>query len=67
MPSDTTAKATMKTPAPTHKMAMASHHMMRSSRTDSSQDSAVDHLNDQSYQAAEKGMSFTAPGAGTKM
>ncbi len=67
MPSDTTAKTTMKTPAPTHKMAMAPHHTMHMSKTDSSQDSAVDHLNDQSYQAAEKGMTFTAPGTGTKM
>ncbi len=66
-PGDTTAQSATKTPAPSHKMAMASHHSMHSSKTDSSQDSAVDRLNDQSFQAAEKGTSFTAPGTGTRM
>ena len=38
-------------------------HTARNGRTDSSQDAAVDQLNDQSYQAAQQGRAFTV-GAG---
>jgi hypothetical protein len=47
----------------THHSAMAHPTgAMRSAKTDSSQDTAIDHLNDQSYQAAEKGQAFASHG-----
>lgn len=47
-----------------HHSAMGTHsrHMMHSSRTDTSQDSAVDQLNDQSLRAARQGQAFNATG-----
>jgi hypothetical protein len=42
----------------THRSAMGHHTGMMHSRTDRSQDAAVDHLNDQSYQAAQSGQTF---------
>jgi hypothetical protein len=44
----------------THRSAMAHPTGMVHSRTDRSQDAAVDHLNDQSYQAAQRGQMFGA-------
>jgi hypothetical protein len=44
---------------PMHHHAMASHYNMHASRTDSSQDAAVNKLNEQSYHAAEQGQSFS--------
>ncbi len=45
----------------THKTAV--HHTMQMAKTDTSQDAAVDALNEQSYQSAEKGQAFTGTGA----
>jgi hypothetical protein len=44
----------------THRSAMAHHTGMMHSRTDRSQDAAVDQLNEQSYQAAQRGQMFGA-------
>jgi hypothetical protein len=64
-PADTGAAGATNTPAQqepaTHPMHHAMRQAMRSGRTDTSQDSAVDQLNNQSYQAAQQGQSFTAP------
>ncbi|WP_428486872.1 hypothetical protein [Rhodopila sp.] len=67
-PNTTTPNSTMgqtgsQTPTPGHRMhksAMESHRSMRSARTDTSQDSAVDRLNERSYQAAQQGQPFDA-------
>jgi hypothetical protein len=50
----------------THRSAMMGHsdHMMHG-RTDTSQDAAVDQLNDQSYRAAQQGQAFSASNTGT--
>jgi hypothetical protein len=56
---------------PTHRSAMAHADRAMRGKTDTSQDAAVNRLNDQSYQAAEKGQAFSAndsnttPGAAT--
>ncbi len=47
-----------------HKSAMA-HHKMHGAQGASAQDSAVDRLNDQSYQAAQQGQAFTGPADGS--
>ena len=49
----------------THRSAMMGHsdHMMHG-RTDTSQDAAVDQLNDQSYRAAQQGQAFSASNTG---
>jgi hypothetical protein len=49
-----------------HRSAMGTHsrHMMSSSRTDTSQNAAVDQLNDQSLRAARQGQAFNATGGG---
>jgi hypothetical protein len=52
---------------PMHKSAMAHHHMMDSAKNAGAQDAAVDHLNDQSYQAAQAGHSFDVSGGSTGM
>jgi hypothetical protein len=49
----------------THRSAMAHANRAMRGQTDSSQDAAVNHLNDQSYQAAEKGQAFSANGSDT--
>ncbi len=41
-----------------HHSAMEGHHMKRESKGASSQDAAVDRLNDESYAAAQKGEAF---------
>jgi hypothetical protein len=46
-----------------HHAAMRGHAMH--ARTDTSQDSAVDQLNDQSFQAAQRGQSFSASDTGS--
>jgi hypothetical protein len=47
-----------------HRTAMTHRdRAMRSGKTDASQDSAVDKLNEQSYSAAEKGQAFAANGS----
>jgi hypothetical protein len=54
-------------PAGEHAHKMAGHHhtgAMHSSKGDRSQDAMVDKLNEQSYQAAQQGQPFSAPGAG---
>jgi hypothetical protein len=43
----------------THAAAMPRHSMMHASKSDTSQDAAVDQLNNQSYQAAQKGEAFS--------
>ena len=49
----------------THRSAMAHPaHMMRSGKTDSSQDAAVEDLNNKSYQAAQNGAAMAAGGTG---
>ena len=40
-------------------------HMARSARTDTSQDAAVDQLNDRSLQAAQQGKPFSVDNSGT--
>jgi hypothetical protein len=48
----------------THRSAMAHPTgMMRSRKTDESQNAAIDNLNDQSYQSAQKGEAFAGRGA----
>jgi hypothetical protein len=47
-----------------HHSAMSGHSMMHG-RNDSSQNSAVDQLNDKSYQAAQRGQSFSATDSGS--
>jgi hypothetical protein len=49
--------------AGSHHAAMREHAMH--ARTDTSQDSAVDQLNDQSFQAAQRGQSFSASDTGS--
>jgi hypothetical protein len=72
MPSSTAPMSTAPAGSeqPTHKMAMEKHHhggAMHSSKGDSSQDAMVDRLNEQSFQAAQQGQSFSGSGAGTAM
>jgi hypothetical protein len=47
----------------THRSAMAHHTGMMRSRTDTSQDAAVDQLNQQSYASAQKGQAFNNNGS----
>jgi hypothetical protein len=49
-----------------HRMAMSHRDraMHSSSKTDTSQDSTIDQLNNQSYQAAQQGQTFTGNGSG---
>jgi len=50
------------------KMDMGKHHhagMMHGSKGDRSQDAMVDRLNEQSYQAAQQGQSFSLPTSGS--
>lgn len=48
----------------THRTAMTHHNRaMRSAKTDTSQDSTVDQLNEKSYSAAENGQAFAANGS----
>ncbi|HEX4366991.1 MAG TPA: hypothetical protein VH023_09190 [Rhodopila sp.] len=49
-----------------HRTAMMHHNraMHASSKTDSSQDSKIDQLNNQSYQAAQQGQTFSGNGSG---
>ena len=57
------------TPAQQQPATQPRHHVMRqamrSARTETSQDAAVDQLNNESYQAAQLGQSFNVPAAGT--
>lgn len=50
----------------THRSAMGTHsrHTMSSSRTDTSQNAAIDQLNDESLRAARQGQAFNATGGG---
>ena len=44
---------------PTHHAATASHHAKHGSQSPTAQDAAVDRLNEQSYEAAQKGQPFS--------
>jgi hypothetical protein len=48
----------------THRSAMSGHSGMHA-RNDSSQNAAVDQLNDQSFQAAQRGQSFSGSDSGS--
>jgi hypothetical protein len=51
----------------THRSAMSGHSgRMRHSREDTSQNAAVDRLNDESYQAAQRGEAFGASNMGQR-
>ncbi|HVY17575.1 MAG TPA: hypothetical protein VHB27_20310 [Rhodopila sp.] len=49
---------------PMHHWARKAHHPMHAGRSDTSQNAAVDQLNEQSYQAAQQGQNFAPGGAG---
>lgn len=53
------------TPHVTHHSAMGHSAGAMHGRTDTSQDATVDRLNEQSYQAAQQGQTFSATGSGS--
>jgi hypothetical protein len=64
MPSSTAPTSTAGSEQPTHKMAHHHGGAMHGSKGDRSQDAMVDRLNEQSFQAAQQGQSFSVSGSG---